>query len=60
MTPASGWELGRPLRWSVLYRETELYKAAVRVYTKTLFQWRKALSILQEGRSGPPRASAKS
>ncbi|MGH7744886.1 MAG: reverse transcriptase domain-containing protein [Candidatus Dormibacteria bacterium] len=26
-----------------MYRETELYKAAVRIYTKPLFSWRKAL-----------------
>lgn len=31
------------LRWSDVYRETELYKAAVRLYTKPLFSWRKAL-----------------
>jgi hypothetical protein len=31
------------LRWRELYTEAELYKAAVRVYTKPLFQWRKAL-----------------
>ena len=31
------------LRWCDLYREAELYKAAVRLYTKPLFSWRKAL-----------------
>ena len=31
------------LRWRDLYREAELYKAAVRIYTKPLFAWRKAL-----------------
>jgi hypothetical protein len=31
-------------RWRDLYRETELYKCAVRLYTKPLFSWRKALS----------------
>jgi len=31
------------LRWRDLYSETELYKAAVRIYTKPLFAWRKAL-----------------
>jgi len=31
------------LRWDMLYREAELYKAAVRLYTKPLFEWRKAL-----------------
>jgi hypothetical protein len=49
MTPTSRWELGTPLRWRALYREAELYKAAVRVYTKPLFQWRKALSISTDG-----------
>lgn len=33
----------RLLRWRDIYREAELYKAAVRVYTKPLFLWRKAL-----------------
>jgi reverse transcriptase-like protein len=31
------------IRWSDLYREAELYKSAVRIYTKPLFSWRKAL-----------------
>jgi RNA-directed DNA polymerase len=31
------------LRWRDIYREAELYKAAVRIYTKPLFSWRKAL-----------------
>lgn len=31
------------LRWCDVYREAELYKAAVRIYTKPLFSWRKAL-----------------
>lgn len=31
------------LRWRDTYREAELYKAAVRLYTKPLFSWRKAL-----------------
>jgi len=31
------------LRWREVYREAELYKAAVRLYTKPLFAWRKAL-----------------
>lgn len=30
--------------WSRLYSEAELYKAAVRLYTKPLFNWHKALS----------------
>jgi RNA-directed DNA polymerase len=32
-----------PLRWRDLYREADLYKSAVRLYTKPLFSWRKAL-----------------
>jgi RNA-directed DNA polymerase len=31
------------LRWRDLYHEADLYKAAVRLYTKPLFSWRKAL-----------------
>ena len=41
----------RPLRWRDVYREAELYKAAVRVYTKPLFLWRKALSVSTDGRT---------
>lgn len=33
------------LRWRDVYREAELYKAAVRIYTKPLFSWRKALFV---------------
>jgi hypothetical protein len=36
-------EMTHLLRWKDVYREAELYKAAVRVYTKPVFQWRKAL-----------------
>lgn len=43
--------LDRPLRWRDLYREAELYKAVVRVYTKPLFHWRKALSTSTDGRT---------
>jgi hypothetical protein len=39
------------LGWGDLYCEAELYKAAVRVYTKPLFQWRKALSTSTDGRT---------
>ncbi len=35
---------GKRLRWDSVYREAELYKTAVRLYTKPLFNWRKALS----------------
>ena len=33
----------RKLTWRDVYSEAELYKAAVRLYTKPLFAWRKAL-----------------
>ena len=39
------------LRWRDVYREAELYKAAIRVYTKPLFQWRKALNVSSDGRT---------
>jgi retron-type reverse transcriptase len=39
------------LRWQDVYREVELYKAAVRTYTKPLFQWRKALNISADGKT---------
>jgi len=51
MPPRLRWEHGCPLHWSELYREAELYKAAVRVYIKPLFQWRKALSVSTDGRT---------
>jgi retron-type reverse transcriptase len=41
----------RPLRWRDIYSEAELYKAAVRVYTKPVFQWRKALSTSTDGKT---------
>ncbi len=40
-----------PLRWRNVYREAELYKSAVRVYTKPLFLWRKALSTSTDGKT---------
>lgn len=40
-----------PLRWRDVYSEAELYKAAVRVYTKPVFQWRKALSTSTDGKT---------
>jgi hypothetical protein len=40
-----------PLRWNNLYSETELCRAAVRIYTKPLFQWRKALSVSTDGKT---------
>jgi len=51
MTRALSSEPGRPLRWRGIYREVELYKAAIRVYTKPLFHWRKALSTSTDGRT---------
>jgi retron-type reverse transcriptase len=39
------------LLWREVYREAELYKAAVRVYTKPLFLWRKALNVSSDGRT---------
>ena len=41
----------RLLRWRDVYREAELYKAAVRVYTKPLFLWRKALNTSTDGKT---------
>jgi RNA-directed DNA polymerase len=43
MLPAPSFAPRRKLRWRDIYREAELYKAAVRIYTKPLFSWRKAL-----------------
>jgi retron-type reverse transcriptase len=41
----------RRLRWRDVYREAELYKSALRVYTKPLFQWRKALNVSTDGKT---------
>lgn len=41
----------RKLRWRDVYREVELYKSALRVYTKPLFGWRKALFTSTDGRT---------
>ncbi len=49
LTPTGKLEC--PLRWCDLYREAELYKAAIRVYTKPLFMWRKALCTSTDGRT---------
>ncbi len=38
------------MRWRNLYREAELYKAAVRIYTKPLFSWRKVLFASTDNR----------
>ena len=39
------------LRWEQTYSEAELYKAAVRLYTKPLFNWRKGLSSAADNRN---------
>jgi Reverse transcriptase (RNA-dependent DNA polymerase) len=39
------------LRWKDVYNEAELYKAAIRVYTKPVFQWRKALATSTDGKT---------
>lgn len=39
------------MRWRDVYREAELYKSAVRVYTKPLFLWRKALNTSTDGKT---------
>src|SRR5260370_15386555 len=39
------------LCWDQLYCEAELYKSAVRLYTKPLFQWHKALSTSTDGQT---------
>ena len=44
-------EWARPLRWKDVYSEAELYKAAVRIYTKPVFQWRKALGTSTDGKT---------
>src|SRR5260221_13341879 len=52
-------------RWRDLYHEAELYKCAVRLYTKPLFSWRKALltstdkkDLYDFARRGPQNLSA--
>ena len=39
------------LDWSRVYGETELYRAAVSLYTKPLFRWRKAMSTSTDGQT---------
>jgi retron-type reverse transcriptase len=41
----------RRLCWKDVYREVELYKAAVRVYTTSLFHWGKALNVSTDGKT---------
>ena len=38
-------------RWRDVYSEAELYKAAVRLYTKPVFQWRKAFTTSTDGKT---------
>lgn len=38
-------------RFNVLYRELELHRAVLKVYTKPLFAWRKALCMSHDGRT---------
>lgn len=53
MVPANVTPLGstRKLRWRGLYGEAELYKTALRLYTKPLFRWRKALAASSDGKN---------
>ena len=51
MTRVSDSEWDRPLQWRDVYCEAELYKAVVRIYTKPLFHWRKALSTSTDGKT---------
>jgi retron-type reverse transcriptase len=51
MARSTPFQLTRPIQWSDVYSEAEIYKAALRVYTKPLFHWRKALSTSVDGRT---------
>ncbi len=51
MAPMAAFQTSPGLHWKSVYREAELYKAAVRVYTKPLFQWRKALHTSTDGKT---------
>ena len=51
MTQRPSNQTPRLIRWCDVYREAELYKAAVRVYTKPLFLWRKALNVSTDGKT---------
>jgi RNA-directed DNA polymerase len=44
-------ETPRKLLWTDLYSEAELCKAALRLYTKPLFSWRKALQSSVDGKN---------
>jgi len=65
MPQAPNTQTTRLLQWEDVYSEAELYKAALRVYTKPVFQWRKALFTSTDGRTlydfaekGLPRLAA--
>ena len=49
--PTTSQRFVKSLRWCDVYSEAELYRSALRVYTKPLFQWRKALSTSTDGRT---------
>src|SRR5690349_19570405 len=51
MSAKAAAESARRLGWRDVYREVELYKAALRVYTKSLFHWRKALNVSTDGKT---------
>ncbi len=51
MAPMAAFQTSPGLHWKSVYREAELYKAVVRVYTKPLFQWRKALHTSTDGKT---------
>jgi RNA-directed DNA polymerase len=51
MPPTATLAPSRLLCWKDVYREAELYKAALRVYTKPLFQWCKALNTSTDGKT---------
>ena len=48
---ASASTISGRLRWRDLYAEADLYKAAIRVYTKPVFRWRKALATSTDGKT---------
>jgi putative ABC transport system permease protein len=50
MAASASSRLANLLHWNNLYSETELCRAAVRVYTNPLLQWRKALSTYSTSR----------
>ncbi len=51
MKPVSPKAERPSLSWKGLYKEAALYQAALKLYTKALFQWRKALSTSSDGKT---------